>query len=340
MPESAHFKPAHRLLIVDDDPAVVELLSILLGDEKFEIETALSGESAIEILRVQSVNVLVTDIQMHGMTGFELIQQARVLDPYISPIVITAYDSYDKVRQALRLGAYDYIAKPLDNHELILSTVRRANAASQLERDNAGLIDQLSASQDMLRDANERLRELNDELMLQASTDSLTQLYNRRYIDLAVESEVARRNRYPDPLSLVMLDIDRFKQFNDDYGHEGGDAALKVLGNVLSACGRNTDIAGRFGGEEFMILLPKTSPLNALIFARRVRRMIETQVIDTKDGPANITASIGVTGVEAADGDITPRGLMASADSALYEAKRAGRNCVRFKKLVAGDKAA
>lgn len=340
MLDSEQITPAHRLLIVDDDPAVIEVLSILLEAENFEIETALSGETAIELLRQQTVNVLVTDIQMEGMTGFELIHQARALDSHVSPIVITAYDSYDKVRQALRLGAYDYLAKPLDNHELIISTIRRANIASQLERDNARLLKQLSASQEMLQDANTRLRDLNDELMLQASTDSLTKLYNRRYLDIAIESEVARRNRYPDPLSLVMLDIDRFKQFNDKYGHEGGDTALVKLGQILSVSGRNTDVVGRFGGEEFIILLPKTTPANALIYARRVRRIIETQIIDAGNSKASFTASIGVSGVEATDGDISVRDLLASADNALYDAKGAGRNCVRFKKLVGRKKAA
>ena len=126
-----------------------------------------------------------------------------------------------------------------------------------------------------------------------------------------------------------MLDIDRFKSFNDQYGHEGGDAALQVLSSVLMASARNIDVIGRFGGEEFMIILPKCSPENSLKFAERLRRAIETTPVKIGDNMARLTASIGVTGVETEDKGVTAYQLMSAADKALYWAKSEGRNCVR-----------
>ena len=318
-----------RLLFVDDEPAIVNMLSVLLSDGDYQIAIALSGEEALEYLQENTVDVLVTDVYMDGMNGFELMKAACELDRHLQVIIITGHDCYDMISQALRHGAYDYLSKPLDDHEIILNSIHRAGSAARLERDNTGLLEQLSASHAMLANANNRLRELNDDLMVQATTDGLTGLYNRRHLDNALEQEVNRRNRYPDPLSVVMLDIDRFKSFNDHYGHEGGDAALQLLSSVLSASSRNIDVIGRFGGEEFMIILPKCTPENSIKFAERLRRAIETTPVKIGDNMARLTASIGITGVEKDDRGVTAQQLMSAADKALYVAKADGRNRVR-----------
>ena len=318
-----------RLLIVDDEPAIVNILRTLLEGEGYQIATALSGEAALEEIKVEPVDVLITDIRMDGMTGFDLMAATRDLDRHMRVIVITAHDCYDMISNALRHGAYDYLTKPLDDHEVILNSISRAANAARLGRDNAKLLEQVSASHAMIEEANRRLRELNEELMVQASTDGLTNIYNRRYLENSLEHEVNRRNRYPDALSLVMLDIDRFKNFNDDYGHAGGDTALQVLSRVMTSSARNIDVIGRYGGEEFLIILPKTPPENALIFAERLQRSIETTPINIGNQLTRLTASIGVAGVETEHPKITAEQLKAAADSALYVAKAEGRNCVR-----------
>lgn len=318
-----------RLLIVDDEPTIVQILSTLLADQGYEIATALSGEAALEQMKLQPVDVLVTDICMDGMTGFDLMEATRELDRHMRVIVITAHDSYDMISSALRYGAYDYLTKPLDDHEVILNSISRAASSARLERDNEKLLEQVSASHDMLQEANKRLRELNDELIVQASTDGLTDLYNRRYLENSLAYEVNRRNRYPDALSVVMLDIDRFKSFNDEHGHEGGDTALQVLSRVMTLSSRNIDVIGRYGGEEFLIILPKTTPGNAMIFAERLQRSIETTPINVGSRLARLTASLGVSGVDKGGPDVTPQQLKAAADKALYVAKADGRNCVR-----------
>lgn len=319
---------ACKVLVVDDEPSIVNILSTLLSSEGYEVDTALSGEQALAYLQSNPVDVLVTDIRMDGMNGFELITETRKIDPYVRVIVITAHDCYDMIHQALQHDAYDYLTKPLENHEVVISSINRAAAATRLHRDNANLLEQVSASHAMIEDANRRLRELNDELIVQASTDGLTGLRNRRHLDESLEREVARRNRYPDPLALVMLDIDRFKQFNDEHGHEGGDMALQSISRILIASVRNIDVVGRFGGEEFLIILPKTSPDNAVIFAERLRRTIETSPVTLGNTLCTLTASIGVTGANKDQQDVSVHQLMAAADKALYSAKDAGRNKV------------
>jgi len=323
-----------RVLIVDDEPMIVSMLGEILRQDKFVVSTAASGEEALEIIKSQQLDVVVTDVCMEGMSGFDLLEECKSYAPLSNVIIMTAHDSYEMVKQALQSGAYDYMSKPLDNHELIISAVMRASAASRLERENANLLDQVSTSHAMLRDANNRLRELNDELMVQATTDSLTQIHNRRHIDNALDYEVSRRNRYPDPFSLVMIDIDWFKEFNDEHGHEGGDVALKSVSRILKLCVRNTDVIGRFGGEEFVVILPKTHPANAKIFAERMRAALEANRIEYRDKSCQITASFGVTGVDADYGETSASELLGAADRALYAAKHAGRNCVKEEYLL------
>ena len=323
-----------RVLIVDDEPMIVSMLGELLLQDNLLVSTAHSGEEALEIVKSQPLDVVVTDVRMDGMSGFDLLEECKSYDPLLKVIIMTAHDSYEMVKQALHRGAYDYMSKPLDNHESIVSTVMRASAASRLQRENVILLDQVSTSHAMLRDANNRLRELNDELMVQASTDSLTQLHNRRHIDNSLDYEVSRRNRYPDPFSLVMIDIDWFKEFNDKYGHEGGDVALKSISGILKSCVRNTDVIGRYGGEEFVVILPKTHPANAKIFAERMRAALEANRIEFRDQSCQITASFGVTGVDADYGETNALELLGAADRALYAAKHAGRNCVKEEYLL------
>jgi len=338
MPSPEKLIHESRVLVVDDEPTVVSLLAEFLSQGNLVVSTAHSAEEALEVMHKQQLDVVVTDVCMDGMSGFDLLEECKKHDPLMNVIIMTAHDSYDMVKQALQGGAYDYMRKPLENHETVVSIVARASAASKLKRQNAYLLEQLSTSHAMLADANDRLRELNDELMVLAATDSLTELHNRRHIDNTLEYEVSRRNRYPDPFSVVMIDIDRFKDFNDEYGHEGGDIALQSISKILRSCVRNTDVVGRFGGEEFVVILPKTHPANARTFAERMRAALEASRIMIDDQPCAITASFGVTGVDADYGETSAVELLNAADRALYAAKHAGRNCVKEEYLLSKTK--
>ncbi len=315
-------------LVVDDDPAITEIVREVLQQDGVTVTTASNGIEALEVFTEQVIDVVLTDIRMNGMSGFELMKRIQLLDPAVKVIVMTGYDSYDMVLRALQAGAYEYLDKPLDKHQAITSSVTRAYENALLYRENAKLLERVTISNDKLSIANKRLVLLNKKLKHLAITDSLTQLYNRRYIDQVIRREAQRRNRYHDPLSVIVIDVDNFKRFNDTHGHDGGDQALKVVGDALTSCARNTDVVGRYGGEEFVIILTKTPPHNARIFAERVRAKIEAQVIQMGDENGQITVSVGIAGVNADDEAVEGKSLLINADDALYEAKNTGRNRV------------
>lgn len=316
-------------LVVDDEPSILSILGGVLEQDGFTVEVAQSGEEAIASFRADYYSVVITDVCMGEISGFDLIEKLSQLDPALKAVVMTGHDSYEMVKNSLRRGAYDYLPKPLDDHDAIKLCVQRAAQASELIRYNQDLVAQLQVSHDLLEQVNKRYRLLNEELRIQANTDSLTEIYNRRFIDHALLHEVNRRNRYPDPLSIVMIDIDNFKAFNDTYGHEGGDTVLKAVAEAIKDCARVIDVVGRYGGEEFFVILPKTSPENAMVFAERVRKFVSLKTIALNEQQCQVTVSAGVAGFEKHEESADISHLVNAADRALYEAKGAGRNCCR-----------
>ncbi len=313
-------------LIVDDELSVLAILARVLNDAGFEVESVRSGEEAIERFQPDVYSVVITDIRMDGITGFELIEQLKLIDSAVKTVVMTAHDSVEMIKSAFRIGAYDFLPKPFDNHETIKACAQRAAQATHLVRSNVELVSKLRANHAMLESANQQLRLLNEELRVQANTDSLTEIYNRRFIDHALLHEVQRRNRYPDPLSVVMIDVDFFKSFNDNYGHEGGDKVLQFIAQTLKDCSRNIDVVGRYGGEEFFVILPKTTPENARVYAERARTTIGSTTIQLDDVRCEVTISAGVAGIQADEAGVSVSSLVNAADRALYKAKESGRN--------------
>lgn len=320
-------KSKGQILVVDDEDTIITVVTSILVDAGYTVLPAYSGEEALEVFSTNQVDVVVTDIRMGGMDGFELMKQLHLVDDNLNVIVMTGFDSYDAVLKALQAGAYDYLQKPLDNHSALLNAVDRAHASVKLQRENTSLVLQLEASHEKLSMANSRLIEANHKLKRLAATDTLTMLFNRRYFDQVLKREVDRRNRYKLPLSMVMVDIDYFKTINDKYGHEAGDNALKQVSSILVDCARTADIVARYGGEEFVIVLPQTSPESATVFAERIRASIEAADFQLLDGMScKLTTSVGLAGVDATHGPIPVQSLVAAADKALYEAKSKGRN--------------
>jgi len=159
-----------------------------------------------------------------------------------------------------------------------------------------------------------------------ASTDTLTLLYNRRHFEQVIKREIDRRNRYKLALSVVMIDIDHFKSINDTYGHEAGDKALRRVASVITESARTADIIARFGGEEFVAVLPQTEPESAVVFAERTRAALEKEEFVIDGNQINLTMSLGVAGITAKGGLTDPETMMKEADRALYDAKNGGRN--------------
>lgn len=317
-----------HILVVDDEESIVNIVRDVLEQAGYNTYKALSGEEALDVYSVNPVDVVLTDIRMGGMDGFELMRHLKLLDKDLNIIVMTGFDSYETVLQALQSGAYDYMQKPLENHTELVATIDRACSNARLVKENGKLIRELASSHTKLSEANRSLVEANHRLKKMASTDSLTLLYNRRYFDQVVSRELSRRNRYSLAISLVMLDIDNFKEINDTYGHEAGDDALKKVASVINASARTSDIVARYGGEEFGVVLPQTEPANAIIFAERTRVAIAAESFTLKNGEEiNLTISLGIAGATPKCGTIEPKTMIAAADKALYEAKNNGRNC-------------
>jgi len=295
------------ILAVDDTELNTDILVELLRD-RYEVITALDGESAIEIANKEHVDLILLDIMMPEMDGYDVCQHLKSNQKTkdIPIIFITAKTDETSIEKAYDIGGIDYVIKPFRPKEL-LARVQRELAMQKL-------IDELKKSQ--------------EELKLLAITDPMTKLYNRRYFsEISMELfELAKRENRP--LSLIMLDIDKFKTINDTYGHKVGDEAIIALGNLLRKAKRKSDVACRLGGEEFVLLLPNTAYKDAKKVAEKIRKRVEKSKIPYDEGKTlSFTVSLGVAEVDFEHEDQIESALK-RADDALYEAKKSGRNRV------------
>ncbi|MDB4875207.1 MAG: diguanylate cyclase [Gemmatimonadetes bacterium] len=306
-----------RILIVDDHEDNVELLRARLESWGFTAETAGDGAEALAKVEASPPDLILLDVMMPVMDGIEVARRVKGNPnlPFIPIIMQTALDATENKVEGLEAGADDYITKPIDFAEL----KARLNSMLRIKR----LQEELEERERQLLEANERLRHMSQ-------TDVLTGLDNRRHLEERIDEMFEHAKRLSEPFSCVMVDLDRFKSVNDTYGHQAGDAVLKQLARILRAEIREIDRAGRYGGEEFMLLLPGTVLDAGVTFAERVRKQIETHTFTFDGGTIQRTASFGVSAWP------HPRilhcdGLVRAADEALYVAKETGRNrVVRF----------
>lgn len=330
-----------QTLVVDDDSTILDLVGTLLAENAIGVHKASSGEDALQIYAHTSIDVVLTDVQMGGMSGFDLIKRLKLVNPSVKVIIMTGHDSYESVLKALQLGAYDYIQKPLHNHHAITAAILRAYESAKLQSENTDLLIQLRYSHDKLAAANRNLVDANRKLKQLAITDGLTGLYNRRFFDQALKREAGRQNRYKLALSVLMVDVDDFKEFNDTHGHDAGDLALQQVAKLLSESARTSDIVARYGGEEFIVALPLTSPEQSVTYAERARKIIESTAVELKNGEsAHIRISVGICGTDKNSDPISAQDLVTTADMALYEAKKDGKNCYHIKQPEDKQKAA
>lgn len=287
------------VLVVDDSPLVHRLLKARLRDETIELHHAHSGEEALEFIYSHDVATVLLDLSMPGMDGFEVLRDlgGKESTAHVPIIVLSGQqDSQDKI-MAFALGAMDYITKPFDLAELRA----RMRSALRIHR--------------LVRMLNER-----------AQLDGLTGLWNRSHLDERLIQLVSSAERSNRPMSLALLDLDHFKSINDNYGHPAGDAALQGAAEIISKTARGSDIACRYGGEEFAILMPETTPDQARTLCERIRETIEARHWPSHPD-RKITVSIGVCGAEGSTG-VAAKQWLEQADAALYQAKEGGRNRV------------
>lgn len=294
-----------KILIIDDDAGVRDSMQEFIKDSGYDIYTASSAEEALELLKAEIVDVVITDIMLAGMDGLELTDLIKH-NYDIDVIVMTGYSEKFSYEDAITKGASDLVFKPIRYRELMLR-LKRVLKERQLSIDRAKMLKTL-----------EKL----------AITDGLTRLFNLRHFYKQLEIEIDRCNRYGHSLALLLLDIDHFKKCNDTYGHLEGDKVLIRLGQIIKVCLRTMDSAYRYGGEEFTIILPETTGKEANNVAERISASVESERFSTEAGEDfSITISIGVTEYFKEEQLST---FIHRADQAMYKSKAKGRNRISF----------
>lgn len=299
-----------KILIADDSIVSRHLLEATLRKWGYDVLAACDGPEALQMLeREDAPSLVILDWMMPGMTGLEVCQKIRErgTEPYTYILLLTSKSQKEDLIEGMDAGADDYITKPFDQSELQV----RLRAGTRL----VDLQAQLLAAREALRD--------------QATRDSLTRLWNRNSILEALSRELSRSEREKSPLGVVIVDLDHFKQINDNHGHPAGDAVLQEAARRMQSSVRQYDSIGRYGGEEFLVLLPRCSEAESYSQAERLRKQLAQTDIRFNDISLRVTASFGVTAAipgERWDAE----GLIRKADEALYLAKKSGRNRVEI----------
>jgi two-component system, cell cycle response regulator len=320
-----------RILVVDDHEDNIELLRARLEARGYEVFGASDGQSALDQVEHISPDLILLDVMMPKMDGMEVVRRLKANKdlPFIPVIMQTALDSTENKVEGLDAGADDYITKPINFAELearVNSLLRIKKLQSDLAATNVLLEAanaELSAKKEELSEANEKLRRIS-------LTDGLTDIDNRRCLEDRLHEMWQHSLRLHEPIALIMCDIDKFKSVNDKFGHQAGDSVLKEVAKLLKEEAREIDRVGRYGGEEFLLILSGTVLDAAVTFAERLREKVEGHTFSYAGGTLRRTMSCGVAAAP------HPRvkdqeALLRAADDALYVAKETGRNrVVRF----------
>jgi diguanylate cyclase (GGDEF)-like protein len=289
-----------KVLVVDDESYLVETVQKMILNAGYLCRTATDGTEALNRLAEERFDIVLTDIKMPGVDGMMLLEEVKAHHRDTDVIMMTGFDSEYTSVGVIEAGATDFISKPFRQDELQAKIKRIV-----------------------------RERELKAELLYLSIHDSLTGLFNRRYLYQKLQEEVERAKRQRRSLALIILDVDHFKDYNDAHGHLEGDQVMVILGQILTASIRqNVDTAYRYGGDEFSVLLIETDGKQAVHVADRIRRSFEAKRVD------HCTLSLGVAELGPRGG---PEDLIRRADQAMYSAKRAGGNRVEEAPLPPED---
>ena len=303
----------YEILVVDDSPVYRKLIEQILSGGVYSLSFACSGSEALKAYHQNSPDIVITDWIMPDFSGLELCQHIRAdkTSAYTYVILMTSNTEKDGVVKGLEAGADDYLVKPFDSNEMLarIGVGRRIiDFHRQLERESA-------------------------ELEEEARTDSLTGLPNRRAIEEWASKQLKGASRHGFPLWVVLGDLDSFKEINDSFGHEAGDIVLRTFADTLKKGTRDSDMCGRLGGDEFLLVISHVSAENVDMTVNRFREQFSVLSFPFVGRSVSVTATFGIAGSES--GDLKDfDALVRKADEMLYEAKRAGRNCVRVAKLL------
>jgi diguanylate cyclase (GGDEF)-like protein len=293
------------VLVAEDDRMTRQTVVKTLVDHGLRVEAVEDGQLALDRVRKGGVDLLLLDIIMPKLSGIECCRIVKSVseDRFLPVILLTSKNDIESRIEGLRIGADDYLGKPFDQRELI------ARVDNMLR---------IKHAHDDVLESKKRLEQL-------AIQDELTGVYNYRYLHTRLGEEFKRAQRYRYPLACAMIDIDHFKQFNDDFGHDTGDMVLREVATRIQGAVREVDVVARYGGEEFLLVLPNTHFAGALTVADRVWRAVGHKPIPVGERRHKVTVSVGVSLYPSRDIKSKDQ-LLKSADEALYRAKGDGRD--------------
>lgn len=338
-----------RVLIIDEDDGSRGRLQEQLSGEGYEVDGVSSGPEGLARLKEGIVDIVVISLEQTGADGVSLTRQVRSLffDQPLQIVLMAEKTDDQALQEALESGADDFVGKPLRPLELTLrmraAYIRHREeldlhherefyrqAAKEEEQLSARVLDQnvhLRRAYDRMEEQNRDLARLNRKLQRIARYDALSGLMNRMSLFHVLDIEIERSLRTDAPLCLLMIDLDHFKAVNDDYGHACGDEVIRHVGDILKNERRKYDYAGRYGGEEFIMLLPNTAIADAALVADRVRERLMSEPVDCDISEITATASVGVARFRSGE---TRDMWISRADRAMYVAKQRGRNRVEL----------
>lgn len=307
-----------QILIVDDSPVEIKIIRRFLGDE-YEILEAPNGQCALEIANEKKPDLILLDIIMPGIDGFSVCKQLKAKpDTADIPVIfISVVSDSQNIVKGFEAGGQDYITKPFYSPELCA----RIKVHLDLKKTKETL---LKYAQE-LEAKNEKLNGLLAKIETTAMTDFLTGLANRWFMTKRVKAEAARLKRSKGKAVLILADVDNFKNINDTYGHDCGDLVLKDVASMMSSVLREEDVIARWGGEEFLLMLPDTDLTGGKSVAEKIRNVIEKATFHYDEKQVSVTVTLGVA---ALGQNVGFDESIKNADKALYQGKNMLRNCV------------
>ncbi|MDJ0681733.1 MAG: PleD family two-component system response regulator [Xenococcaceae cyanobacterium MO_167.B52] len=325
-----------NILVIDDRPENLRLLSVMLTKKGYTVRKAINGDLGIRAAYAVTPDIILLDINMPNIDGYEVCKKlkANAQTKQVPVIFVSALDeTLDKVK-AFHYGASDYITKPFQieevsariENQLSIRRLQEKLEAKNRELEKINL--QLKQEIDYRSAAENQLAKINQKLQTLATVDSLTQLANRYHFENFLAQEWKRMRREKSPIGIILCDIDYFKLYNDNFGHQAGDVCLqKVAQGISSQIRRPADLVARYGGEEFVVVLPNTDSKGALKVASNISQAIQSLNLPHSYSLINdiVTISLGVT-TTIPNTHNSSSELLKSADQALYEAKKRGRN--------------
>lgn len=325
-----------RILVVEDDPIVCGLFLELLPEEGWAVEVAEDAEQALDALKKAEYDLVLADKNLPGMNGIQLLTKVRAYRPDLDVIIMTAYPDMPSILAAIEAGVYDYLVKPFNSIDDVILKIERALGKRRMTQENKRFVDYLTQANEQIEAMNQgleakiaertlQLEQANARLKQLSLTDDVTGLYNQRFLHDRLNEEFRRAMRHGHDLAVIMIDVDHFKQVNDNHDHLFGSAVLRRLGARLNDVCRSHDYVCRYGGDEYAIILPHTSLSDAVSVGERLRADVEAADLGDDQHSYWVTISIGVAAIGDSDAE-TAEALLQDADRALYLAKEQGRN--------------